>query len=69
MPKELTPKHPSRPLPSQHQANYEHTCSGCGAKVLSKGGQCPTCGGGNLRRGDEMTKKVVDDNDLIKGGY
>ena len=68
MPKELTPKHPSRPLPSPRQANYEHTCTGCGNKVLSKGGQCPNCGG-SMQRGDEMTKKVVDDNDLRKGGW
>jgi hypothetical protein len=35
--------------------------------MLAKAGaSCPQCGNGTMRQGDEMTKKVIDDNDLIK---
>lgn len=66
MPRELTER-PRSPRPqSQHQAEYEQKCPGCGTKVLSKAGApCPNCGGG-MKQGDEMTKKVIDDNDLYK---
>lgn len=55
--------------PPANGATYEWTCSGCGTAYLSKSASCPRCGSGGGKRGyEELTKKVVDDNDLLKGG-
>lgn len=65
------PNDPSQ-VPSRHRpspSNYETTCGNCGTRFLAKSGAaCPRCSSGAVRQGDEMTKKVVDDNDLYKGG-
>lgn len=58
---------PSRPRPSaSDSSNYEWTCPGCGKKYLAKSSTCPTCLESGTR-GDELTKKTIDDNDLKKG--
>lgn len=55
------------PHPSQNQGSYEHNCPGCGRKFLAKAhSQCPNCHESSVADGDEFTKKVIDDNDLIK---
>lgn len=60
--KERSPHHPSRSQPS-----YDCVCTSCGTKFLAKSGAgCPSCGGNANRGSSEITKKVVDDNDLIK---
>ena len=49
--------------------HYDTTCSDCGSRYLGPG-PCPKgCAvGKSVQTGtDEMTKKVVDDNDLFKG--
>lgn len=60
------PQAPSHRRPSPSQGSYEMSCPNCGTKLLAKSGaSCPKCSG-SMRQGDEMTKKVIDDNDLIK---
>lgn len=47
---------------------HEFVCSDCGTTFLSSGSTCPVCRQRSLKKSeDEMTKKVVDDNDLKKG--
>ena len=47
--------------------NFEFKCPGCGSKFISKSSGCPTCGSSSNNRGEELTKKVMDDDlDLIK---
>lgn len=57
----------SSPRPDSNDA----VCPGCGEKVISKGGRCPNgCATKTISTSsDEIVKKVVDDNDLMKGGF
>jgi hypothetical protein len=59
---------PSLPHPQESDSpHFEFTCTQCGGRYLAKGGGCPTCRSSNAHRGDEVTKKVMDDDlDLIK---
>ena len=60
----------SRHLPAdQVQPAYSASCPNGHTYLTRNGGPCPQCAApGDLRRSDgEFTKKVVDDNDLIKG--
>lgn len=45
---------------------YERTCDSCGKTWLSALSTCPQCGRIAKSNTEEMTKKVVDDNDLRK---
>jgi hypothetical protein len=57
----------SRPLPPRSNV-AEWTCPSCGAKYLAKSAACPSCSTLGGKRGeDDLTKKIVDDNDLMKG--
>lgn len=56
------PSHRRPPTPSN---NFEMKCSDCGYQWISKSASCPHCQN-TANRGDEMTKKVVDDSDLFK---
>lgn len=48
---------------------YDTRCPACGTTYIAKsGGPCPRCLE-HGRSGDEMTKKVLDEPDLIKGGW
>lgn len=50
---------------------YEYTCGSCGLKYIATAGRgtgCPACASKAATRDpDEITKKVIDDNDLKKG--
>lgn len=56
--------------PSSRPERFDAQCKGCGEKIVSTDGRCPNgCLTAAVRTSpDEMTKKVVDDNDLFKGG-
>lgn len=54
---------PRRPVESRA---HERTCGTCGTRYIAKSGGCPSCGGVTGKRGDEITKKVMDEPDLIK---
>jgi ribosomal protein L37AE/L43A len=47
---------------------HERTCSSCERKWVGRESTCPYCGNLAKSGGDEVTKKVVDDNDLKNGG-
>ncbi len=49
-----------RPRPQDSERRYEYRCPTHGT-TIAKGGQC-----GHCVQGDELTKKIVDDNDLRK---
>jgi len=56
----------SSPRPSL-PSNYEYACPGCGFAYISNSSNCPNCGSLG-KSGSEMTKKVMDEPDLKKGG-
>ena len=58
---------PRQPDPQQRPA-YDYICPRCGSSYLTRARACPYCGNRHAvqKGGDEMTKKVVYDNDLIK---
>jgi hypothetical protein len=66
------PAEDSRPLrQSEVRPAVEYTCSRCGSVYLSRhsGSPCQHCTTltGQVQKGDsEYTRKVLDDNDLIK---
>lgn len=45
-------------------------CTSCGGSYIGPG-PCPKCASKSTVKtsDDEMTKKVVDDNDMFKGGF
>ena len=51
------------------EPNREMTCRACERRWIGRSSTCPHCGGLAKSQGDEVTKKVVDDNDLKKGGF
>jgi ribosomal protein L32 len=56
----------SLPRQSPSAGNRDSVCSSCGTASISKG-LCPSCGSSTFSKSnDEIMKKVVDDNDLIK---
>ena len=55
--------------PSGSSSSYEWNCGSCGTTYIAKSASCPRCGGlSGVRGQEELTKKVIDDNDLRKGG-
>lgn len=47
---------------------HEWTCPTCGNRYLAQKSQCPRCAStGGTHTDEELTKKVIDDNDLKKG--
>lgn len=68
MPSQDDPSKPSLPRPQESGSpRFEFTCVQCGGKYLAKSGSCPVCRSAAAHRGEEITKKVMDDdNDLIK---
>jgi hypothetical protein len=61
------PSKPSLPRQPDDARSFEFTCAQCGGRYLAKSGGCPTCRSSSAHRGEEITKKVMDDdNDLIK---
>ena len=67
MASQQSPSKPSLPRRPDADHNFEFTCTACGGKYLAKSGGCPSCRSSSAIRGDEITKKVMDDdNDLIK---
>lgn len=56
-----------RPQPRSSPAT-EYTCAACGTKYIAKSFGCPSCASkAGTRSDEELTKKVIDDNDLKKG--
>lgn len=60
----------SSPHPSFSPERFDAVCQGCGQRIISTNGVCPNCASKSVTRtsDDELVKKVVDDNDLSKGG-
>ena len=58
-------RHDSQPRPSP-ASNFEFTCHNCHTTFISKSSSCPACRASSAR-GEELTKKTIDDNDLKKG--
>lgn len=46
-------------------SNFEWTCTSCGNVYISKSYKCAVCNGTG-KKGEEITKKVIDPPDLIK---
>lgn len=56
------------PRPRSDSHAHEYTCAACGTKYLAASHGCPSCASkSGTRSDDELTKKVIDDNDLKKG--
>lgn len=66
MPNEPTRTRPSHLPQSPSQASHEQQCSNGHRFIAKSGAGCPQCGSASVKQGDEITKKVIDDNDLIK---
>ena len=56
--------HPPRP------ERRDMRCTSCGATFIGYPGSCPKCASKSSVKtsNDEMTKKIVEDNDIFKGG-
>lgn len=59
---------PQNSLPRPEGSQREFTCAQCGSTYISKSTACPNCKNTNRPKSDdELTKKIIDDNDLRKG--
>lgn len=56
---------PFRNRPASSERPHEYSCPSCGTKFLAKSARCPKCHN-NGDKGDEVLKKITDDNDLFK---
>jgi predicted RNA-binding Zn-ribbon protein involved in translation (DUF1610 family) len=59
----------SQPLPDSvplQSRTREYECPSCGARYLAKSSACPFCKSHGATKGEEITKKIVDDSDLYK---